>query len=138
MLAGRGVALWHGCCCALPGEGGGRSGGAHCILPNTPHCWGCLPAGANIKDFDLGPIELGKARRTGITVDASLASTDGATSDSEAAGSFAATNGAALAESDGSESLASSAALAASAAPAEPVVNRRCKRRKRVLAEVAA
>ena len=109
-------------------------------------------AGASLADYDLGPIELGKARRTGVSAQASM---DGSSSGAEGAdGSDAA--GAAMAASvavDGSQNgngalaaaeeeagseAAAGAALAVTAAAAEPKVNRRCKRRKRELLEASA
>ena len=109
-------------------------------------------AGASLADYDLGPIELGKARRTGVTAQASM---DGSSSGAEgaeggdAAGAAMAAsvsvdgslNGnvalAAAGEEAGSEAAAG-AALAMTAAAAEPKVNRRCKRRKQELLEASA
>eukprot|EP00887_Chlorella_sp_A99_P007009 scaffold2.g7009.t1 len=88
--------------------------------------------GADIGDFNLGPIALGKARRTGTAA----GEDDGAGAEGEPMLSMDLTEAhaaaAAAANGAGGE-LAGHAA----AEPATPVVNRRCKRRKR-LAEVAA
>lgn len=111
--------------------------------------------GAKLAEFDLGPIELGKARRSGSVAE-SVASMDAPVG--EGAAAAAAAGAVALAQQqqqDGngaaslaSASLASSAdeadagaaalAAAAAAAPAVPQINRRCKRRRRELLEAAA
>lgn len=78
--------------------------------------------GAKQADFDLGPIDLGKARRTG-----SLASSDDATVMSEEPGEAPA-----LAFAAGGDGEVGAAVVAAAeAAPAVPVINKRCKRKRR-------
>ena len=107
--------------------------------------------GANISEFDLGPIELGKARRTGT-----VSSGDITSSQEDVQGFFAAENGAegsngngaavgapALAYSDGSmvgsdtgvEGGMVSSGEVLAAAVAVPMINKRCKRKKREMLE---
>jgi len=101
--------------------------------------------GANIGEFDLGPIELGKARRTGT-----LASTEATSSADEAilaaADAADVTNGA---QSNGAGTSPSQAhatvafeggaaggdVLGSSVVPAVATISRRCKRKKRELLE---
>ncbi|EFN53413.1 hypothetical protein CHLNCDRAFT_136603 [Chlorella variabilis] len=97
--------------------------------------------GANLAEYDLGPIELGKARRTG-TVAASMDEAAAGEGAAEAA-ALADQNGAAGngggAAAAGEEGDAGQLALAAAAAaPAVPQISRRCKRRRRELLESAA
>lgn len=110
------------------------------------------PAGANLAEYDLGPIELGKARRTG-TVAESVASLD-AGDMAAAQNGTAPANTALTAENGTAASLASAAVnasasgdeaeaggaavLVGAAALAAPAINRRCKRRRRELLEAAA
>lgn len=110
------------------------------------------PAGANLAEYDLGPIELGKARRTG-TVAESVASLDAG--DMAAAQNGTAPANTALTVENGTAASLASAAVNASAsgdeaeaggaavlvgaaALAAPTINRRCKRRRRELLEAAA
>ncbi|KAI7839536.1 hypothetical protein COHA_006718 [Chlorella ohadii] len=109
--------------------------------------------GANLAEYDLGPIELGKARRTG-TVAESVASLDtgdaaaaqngaaaaatAAAGENGAAASLASASMSASASSGDEAEAAGAVALAAAAAPAAPTINRRCKRRRRELLEAAA
>ena len=91
--------------------------------------------GAKQAEFDLGPIDLGKARRTG-----SLASfADGSV---DAVGVEGAVDGAMMSGSEGSSSADASAVAASVAAlavaPSPPKINRRCKRKKRDLITAAA
>ncbi|PSC74090.1 ALBINO3 chloroplastic isoform X2 [Micractinium conductrix] len=109
--------------------------------------------GASLADFDLGPIELGKARRSGSVADSvdlpAGEAEEGSPAAAAAAGAVALAqaqqqqNGAgaaALAMTSDGEADAGAAALAAAAAaaPAVPQINRRCKRRRRELLEAAA
>lgn len=107
------------------------------------------PAGANLAKYDLGPIELGKARRTG-TVAESVASLDAGDMSAAQNGTAPATT--ALAVENGTAASLASAAVNASASgdeaeaagaavlvgAAAPSINRRCKRRRRELLEAAA
>lgn len=121
---------------------------ADCSTPgHAPPPWSASPAGANLAEYDLGPIELGKARRTG-TVAESVASLDAGDATAAQNGATAAAttavgeNGAAASLASASTSdeagAAGAAVLAAAAAPAAPKINRRCKRRRRELLEAAA
>lgn len=115
---------------------------------HPPACHSCLllspccPAGASLAEYDLGPIELGKARRTGTAAAILAEGTEAATQ--EAAAGAVAENGAAMTAATttdtAGEADASQAALAAAAAaaPAVPQISRRCKRRRRELLESTA
>jgi YidC/Oxa1 family membrane protein insertase len=102
-----------------------------CFFDNIPGA-ALLGAGAKAADFDLGPLELGKARRSGTAVASSP--DEVATSYSEAEGPSNEAEVEALAFSAAGQDTAAEAAAAA-AAPAPPQVNRRCKRRRRELLE---
>lgn len=111
--------------------------------------------GADLAEYDLGPIELGKARRTG-TLAASVdggeeggsrasAAAAGAVALAQEEQSGASSNGVGLASANASASKAAPDAgaggatmAAVAAAPAVPQVNRRCKRRRRDLLEASA
>lgn len=93
-------------------------------------------AGASLAEYDLGPIELGKARRTGTVAE----SVDGEAGQNGAAAAPAVASDslASVSSDEGDASGLAAAALAAQAAPAIPQINRRCKRRRRELLEAAA
>lgn len=83
--------------------------------------------GAKKAEFDLGPIDLGKARRTGSLASSDMEGTEmimGSSAGEEAP----ALAYAAVGQSSGDSSVEG---LAAEAVPAVPAVNRRCKRRRR-------
>jgi YidC/Oxa1 family membrane protein insertase len=91
--------------------------------------------GAKQAEFDLGPINLGQARRSGT-----LASDDdnqffGATMTANGSIDGGASEAPALAFSDSNSGVdgASGALEAAAAAPVVPVINKRCKRKRRDL-----
>ena len=140
---------------------GGGGGGpslllySRCLLTDAlrPFLPLLTPTGASLADFDLGPIELGKARRSGSVADSvdlpAGEAEEGSPAAAAAAGAVALAqaqqqqNGAgaaALAMTSDGEADAGAAALAAAAAaaPAVPQINRRCKRRRRELLEAAA
>jgi hypothetical protein len=117
-------------------------GPACCPPPHyLPATLSLLPAaGAKLAEFDLGPIELGKARRSGTvaaSVDDAAAVEGNATVPAAATAAATMGNGSAAAAD---EAVAGQPVLAAAAAaaPAVPQINRRCKRRRRELLEASA
>ena len=96
--------------------------------------WTALLAGASLLAYDLGPIELGKARRTGTSVAEDTLSS----SDEGGAAVLAMSDGSAAGNGAAAEAQLAATAVAAAAAPAEPKINRRCKRRRRELLELSA
>ena len=95
--------------------------------------------GADLKDFDLGPIDLGKARRSGVSASAASSSSSMASTDGEAGAAAAGAEGGVGGPEAGGNG-AEGAVLASvgaggevaevAAAPAVPAINRRCKRRR--------
>lgn len=97
--------------------------------------------GANVDEFDLGPIDIGKARRTGIVAGSdddvavmSLASA-GSESDAEGVNGQMQSYNASMSFDNNMNTLVSEDDMAA--APAVVAINRRCKRKKRELLNVA-
>lgn len=115
----------------------------HAALPRVHECLRChpssRPAGAKLAEFDLGPIELGKARRSGTvaaSVDEAAAVEGEAAMPAASATANAMENGSSAAASEADAGQLALAATAA-AAPAVPQINRRCKRRRRELLEAS-
>lgn len=95
----------------------------------------CCCAGAKAAEFDLGPLELGKARRTGTAAASLDEASTASDSEAESNGNGAA-EALAFSAAEQDDGAAAEAALAAAAAAAPPQVNRRCKRKRRELLEV--
>ena len=92
--------------------------------------------GARLAEFDLGPIELGKARRSGALASSEAeeapAAMEAITAGADGTGSSG--NGAAMAFTEGAEAAAE-ATVEAAVVSGVPTINRRCKRKKRELLE---